>query len=567
MSELSTSPSVHPSQVDSDHAHRIGLDTLIDEEWLPLRPQPETSTETLRIAATDSFSSETQARLESEHGHRLEVIRISLHEHTDLLLAVFDELIATDSSDALRRVNPQASASTTFTVWQAAACIAGAVLVVVCAVLWPAPTLVVLLAAAGIAFLAATGFKFVVALKGAGVDVVEHVAGGDIAALNDQDLPVYTVLVPVYKEANIIGQLVGNLRELDYPEHKLEILVLVEADDDETRDAALASDPPENFRIITVPDGHPRTKPRACNVGLRFAKGQYLVIYDAEDRPDADQLHKAVAAFRRAEDSTVVLQASLSYFNARENWLTRMFTLEYNYWFYYMLAGLDALNLPIPLGGTSNHFRVDALRELGGWDPHNVTEDADLGIRASALGYRVGVINSTTMEEANRSVPNFLRQRSRWIKGYMQTVLVHARRPVSLMRAVGVIPFFAFLLLIGGTPLTFLLVIPFMLITGAVFVVPGLFDALDLNSWILWLGMVNFFIGSTIMVHLSMMGPYRKGNYRLVPWAALNPLYWVLHSLASYKALWQLVTRPHYWEKTHHGLTTFDHHDSEQVNQ
>ncbi|WP_258935358.1 glycosyltransferase [Nesterenkonia pannonica] len=163
-------------------------------------------------------------------------------------------------------------------------------------------------------------------------------------------------------------------------------------------------------------------------------------------------MKKAVAAFRQADSSTVVLQAALNYFNARENMLTRMFTLEYNYWFYYMLPGLDAAGLPIPLGGTSNHFRTSALRELGGWDPHNVTEDADLGIRASALGYRVGVISSTTMEEANTSVPNFIRQRSRWIKGYMQTVLVHARRPAALMKEVGPVAFFSFLLLIGGTP-------------------------------------------------------------------------------------------------------------------
>ncbi len=253
------------------------------------------------------------------------------------------------------------------------------------------------------------------------------------------------------------------------------------------------------------------------------------------------------------------MQAALNYFNADENVLTRMFTLEYNYWFDYMLAGLDAADLPIPLGGTSNHFRVSALIELGGWDPYNVTEDADLGIRASALGYRVGVVNSTTMEEANTSIPNFVRQRSRWIKGYMQTTLVHARRPLALIREIGLRRFASFALLIGGTPLTFLAVIPLYLVTVFTIFIPTEWFAPLFPVWLLWLTLVNFIIGNSAMVYLSMMGPYKRGTFDLILWALLNPVYWVLHSAASYKALWQLIVKPHYWEKTEHGLTTHSH--------
>ncbi|MFL0361154.1 glycosyltransferase family 2 protein [Curtobacterium flaccumfaciens] len=205
---------------------------------------------------------------------------------------------------------------------------------------------------------------------------------------------------------------------------------------------------------------------------LYVATGEYLVIYDAEDTPDPDQLKKAIIAFQRGGTDTVCFQAALNYFNARENLLTRMFTLEYSYWFDYMVAGLDHAALPIPLGGTSNHFRTASLIELGGWDPYNVTEDADLGIRASAVGYRVGVINSTTMEEANTSIPNFIRQRSRWIKGYMQTTLVHARRPIALIRELGLRRFAAFVLLITGTPATFLCVLPFYAVTAITLLLP-----------------------------------------------------------------------------------------------
>jgi cellulose synthase/poly-beta-1,6-N-acetylglucosamine synthase-like glycosyltransferase len=360
----------------------------------------------------------------------------------------------------------------------------------------------------------------------------------------------------VYREANVVADLLENLGALDYPREKLEILLLLEEDDVETIAAARAAAPPENFTFVIVPDGMPKTKPKACNVGLFFARGELLVIYDAEDRPDPDQLKKAVVAFRKGDDRLVCVQAALNYWNDEENALTRMFTLEYSFWFDYMLPGLDALKLPIPLGGTSNHFRTDALRRLGGWDPFNVTEDADLGIRASALGYTVGVVNSTTYEEANRNRHNWVRQRSRWIKGYMQTLLVHLRQPLRLVRTAGLRQTLAFALLIGGTPFTFLITPPLFALFVLSLLVPV--DALSrvFPNWVMWVCLVNLLLGNAAMVYVSMMGAFKRRRYRLVPWAVLNPAYWLLHAIASYKALWQLITRPHYWEKTIHGLST-----------
>jgi cellulose synthase/poly-beta-1,6-N-acetylglucosamine synthase-like glycosyltransferase len=434
------------------------------------------------------------------------------------------------------------------------------VILIALAVFFPAQVVIGLITVTGLVFLAGTIFKFVIAMLGAKFDVVERVRDADVAALTDLELPRYTVLVPVFREANIVAQLVANLGKIDYPVDKLEVLVLIEEEDKLTRDAFLGANPPPHMQIVTIPKGTPQTKPRACNVGLYFATGEYLVIYDAEDTPDADQLKKAVIAFRRGGEKTVCIQASLNYFNAGENVLTRMFTLEYSYWFDYMLAGLDVADLPIPLGGTSNHFRTAALIELGGWDPYNVTEDADLGIRASALGYRVGVVNSTTMEEANTSVPNFIRQRSRWIKGYMQTTLVHARRPRQLIREIGLRRFLSFALLIGGTPATFLGVLPLYLVTLCTILIPATVLAQFFPVWLLWLCLVNFIIGNTVMVYLSMMGPYKRGAFNLIIWAVLNPVYWILHSVAAYKGLWQLITKPHYWEKTEHGLTNQSSH-------
>ncbi len=429
------------------------------------------------------------------------------------------------------------------------------ILLGVCAWLWPWGTLQAVSVTIAFGFLIGVSFKFVVCMAGARRERSQAVTDEDVAALRDEDLPVYTVLAPMFHEAEVVHQLVTNLAKLDYPVAKLEVLLLLEEDDEETIGAAKSGGLPPWMTIVTVPRGQPQTKPKACNIGLFLAKGDYLVIFDAEDKPDPDQLKKAIVAFERGGERMVCVQAALNYWNVFENFLTRMFTAEYSFWFDYMLPGLDALQLPIPLGGTSNHFRTDGLRVLGGWDPFNVTEDADLGIRASALGYSVGVINSTTYEEANRKLGNWIRQRSRWVKGYMQTSLVHARNPRALIRVCGLKKTFGFALLIAGTPLSFLFVAPLWLLFGVSLLVPAPIFAEMYPGWVLWIGLFNLLVGNALMIYVSMMGAFLRQRYGLVIWALLNPVYWLLHSAASYKALWQLITRPHYWEKTTHGIS------------
>ncbi|MBF4621664.1 glycosyltransferase family 2 protein [Clavibacter sp. VKM Ac-2542] len=539
--------------IDPDLARPGDRARYLAEGWLPVRRLDDGR----QLVAAEERRRDPgfEAALAAELGGPIAVTLVDAWELKDAVLRLFGEAVADDAANRLFRRNPELSGRFVFSRGQKAGALVAAILLVALAVVWPRQTAVGALSAVSLAFLAATTFKFLVALQGARFDVVERVTDAEVARLDDADLPVYTVLVPVFREANIVAQLIENLGGLDYPAHKLEVLILIEEEDSETRDAIVHADPPAHFHIVTVPAGQPQTKPRACNVGLTLASGEFLVIYDAEDTPDPDQLKKALIAFERGGPEMVCVQAALNYFNATENALTRMFTLEYSYWFDYMLAGLDHSELPIPLGGTSNHFRTGALVELGGWDPYNVTEDADLGIRASAVGYRVGVINSTTMEEANTSIPNFIRQRSRWIKGYMQTTLVHARRPVALIREVGIVRFLSFALLIGGTPATFLGVIPFYLVTIASLAIPSTVLTSVFPAWALWTSLFNFLIGNGVMVYVSMMGPFKRGTFHLILWSLLNPVYWILHSIAAYKGLWQLLTRPHYWEKTEHGLT------------
>ena len=249
----------------------------------------------------------------------------------------------------------------------------------------------------------------------------------------------------MFREARVLPQLAAALKVLDYPPAKLDIKFVLEEVDAETIAAARALKLPPHFEILIVPDGAPRTKPRALNYALQFASGDYLVIYDAEDRPDPAQLRKAAAHFRKAAEVVVCLQGRLIFDNASENWLAKQFTIEYASLFGGILPMLDKARLPMPLGGTSNHFRTRTLRQLGGWDAHNVTEDADLGMRIYRAGLRAEVLELAPPLRRRACQPgNWLRQRTRWLKGWMQTYCVHMRQPLRLLRELGLRGFLAF---------------------------------------------------------------------------------------------------------------------------
>jgi len=386
---------------------------------------------------------------------------------------------------------------------------------------------------------------------GGGIDV----PAGDVAALDRASLPIYTVLVPAYREGNVLPILARALSALDYPHDRLDVKLLLEADDTETIVTARALQLPPFIDIVVVPVSEPRTKPKACNYGLQLARGEYVVIFDAEDIPEPDQLLKAVAAFRTVGPEVACLQAKLAYFNRGQNLLTRWFTAEYMMWFDLLLPALYAFRLPIPLGGTSNHFRRVVLRAIGAWDPYNVTEDADLGIRLHKAGYKTAVIDATTYEEANSDAGNWVRQRSRWLKGYMQTWLVHMRHPVALARSMGPVSFLGFQIIVGGTPITLLLNPVYAVLTTLWYMThAGVLHAL-FPGWVYALAAANLCIGNFAFMYANMIAVARRGVWDLVAWTVLSPVYWTLMSIAAWKALAQLITRPSYWEKTEHGLS------------
>ena len=375
--------------------------------------------------------------------------------------------------------------------------------------------------------------------------------------LREDELPFYTILVPMFREPESLPILANALRNLDYPLGKLDIKIVLEETDNETIDAAKALGLEGIFEIIRVPASKPQTKPKACNYALQFARGELLVIFDAEDKPEPDQLRKVVAAFRRARPNTACVQCQLNYYNARENWLTRMFTLDYALWFDLMLPGLEQLGVPIPLGGTSNHFKIKVLRELHAWDPFNVTEDADLGVRLTQKGYRVAVIDSTTFEEANCAVGNWIRQRSRWIKGYMQTFLVHSRKPLRFLRMTGPLGALGFVFFIGGTILSGLLNPVFWTIFIAWLALGITGTDIFFPPILLYLALFNLLAGNALFIYLAMIAPYRRGWLDLAPYGLTVFGYWLLTSIAAYKGLGQLISNPFYWEKTQHGISKF----------
>jgi cellulose synthase/poly-beta-1,6-N-acetylglucosamine synthase-like glycosyltransferase len=400
-------------------------------------------------------------------------------------------------------------------------------------------------------------FRTVLCLMSCGDESGFAVTQEEVDALEERELPVYTVLVPMYKEPAVLPILAAALRRMEYPRSKLDIKLVLEADDLETIDGAKALALEASFEIIRVPHSLPKTKPKACNYAIQFARGEYLTIYDAEDKPEPDQLKKAIVAFRKLGKNTACIQARLNYFNAEENWLTRMFTLEYSLWFDMFLPALDRLRVPIPLGGTSNHFDLAKLRDAGAWDPFNVTEDADLGLRFAAMGYRVGVVNSVTYEEANSHVGNWIRQRSRWMKGYMQTWLVNMRDPIGLIRRVGIKGFLSLHFFVGGGIMSGLgypfMLIPFLLwlftrthALQVFFPVP-----------VLAVSTLNLLAGNSFLIYLSMLAAAKRHDFSLLAPALTVPAYWLLMCIAAYKGLWQLVTRPFFWEKTTHGISKF----------
>lgn len=446
---------------------------------------------------------------------------------------------------------PEESAKRLLTLRQAVIAFITLSLAAAVSLCWPLSAFVAFNAVTALYFTAAIVFRFWLLIVG----WEERIDAAPIHKLHDDNLPVITILLPLYRDEAALPMLAQHVDALDYPDSKKDVKLLLEEDDHATIEEAVRLGLAHRYHMIVAPHCEPRTKPKACNIGLQLARGDLIVIYDAEDQPEPNQLKKAAAAFHDGDKNLACVQARLNYYNRDDNWLTRLFTLEYSLWFDWLLPALQKMRAPIPLGGTSNFFRTETLVTIGGWDPYNVTEDADLGLRLARLGYRVEVIGSTTFEEANCELGNWMRQRSRWLKGYLQTWLVHMRRPQQIIATTGWRGFLAVQLFVAGNVFS-ALINPVMWSAFVLWAVwrPASLEGM-LPTPLVWLNLFALFAGNLLFILTMMIGPLKRGWRNLVPYGLTAPAYWLLSSLAAYKALWQAFRRPHYWEKTDHVIS------------
>ncbi|WP_375326209.1 glycosyltransferase family 2 protein [Candidatus Tisiphia endosymbiont of Nemotelus uliginosus] len=364
-----------------------------------------------------------------------------------------------------------------------------------------------------------------------------------------QHLPIYTILLPLYKESNKLKSIIHYILNLDYPKNKLDVQIIIEADDLAMGQESILSTLPSYMHLIKVPFSLPRTKPKALNYAMQYCKGKYVVIYDAEDRPAPDQLLKAVIEFKTLPDEYVCLQAKLSFYNENENLLTKLFSIEYCIWFEYLLTGLSLMSLPVLLGGTSNHFKLEILQRVGFWDAYNVTEDADLGLRLSSFNYKVSIIDSYTFEESPIDIISWIHQRSRWIKGFFQIFLVFLAQK-DKCKKFKLTHIIVILIFVGFSSYSFCF-LPFLIII------------IKINNFsiIHYLWVINTFFtfsylyGSAFFILLIKKN--KINNFKILDIIALLlwPCYFLLHTIAGYKAIWEISFIPFKWNKTKHGVS------------
>ncbi len=544
------------SFADGQAPYRVHLPGAASQAWLLIeRPEPLAAENEPVIALNgQSFSISRLIALSRQLGQKRQHLKlITRQELIDSVTHSYGRVMVGRAVAGLMKARPDWSAKTGLAAWQvhwsaiAAGLVTGALIVA------PRMAMEVCALSLSLFFLLAIALRFAAVLNLA----FPNAEPEKRRLLSDAELPRYTVFVPLFKEVEILPHLANALARLNYPAAKLDIKIVLEEVDASTIEAASKLAFPGNVDLIVVPDRLPRTKPKALNYALQFATGDLAVIYDAEDRPEPDQLRKAATRFHHASADVACLQARLDYFNASENWLSRQFTIEYATLFRGLLPLLSRFGLPLPLGGTSNHFRIGVLRALGAWDPFNVTEDADLGMRLHRAGYRVETLDSTTYEEACcQSVP-WIKQRTRWLKGWMQTFGVHMRSPLTTLRETGLTGFLAFHAYFAGIIVSslahplFYLVLAYDAWNGTLFQRGATLG----DDVLLAVAVANFVGGYAVNIALGAMSLRGTKHKGLWPHVLFIPVYWLYVSAAAYRAVWQLFYAPFYWEKTEHGVS------------
>ncbi|MHC0053191.1 glycosyltransferase family 2 protein [Actibacterium sp. D379-3] len=524
----------------------IGINTCLDQGVLPVRRlggativatcRPDQFA-TLRRRLPDSFGDPVMALSSERNLHRA--------------------ILATRNRRLTQKAETRVAEAESCRYWYAAGprttLATGLIVLALLAVLAPVATLSLLTGWAFVTLAATTALKAAAAVTTLRARNQAQAATAPPERPAIARLPVVSVMVPLFREQDIVPRLVARLGRLTYPKELLDICLVTEEDDDTTREMLARASLPYWMRVITVPTGSLKTKPRALNFALDFCRGSIIGVYDAEDAPAPDQIHRIVRLFHERGPEVACLQGVLDFYNSRKNWFSRCFTVEYAGWFRIILPGIARMGLVVPLGGTTLFFRRQVLEELGGWDAHNVTEDADLGIRLARHGYRTELVATVTEEEANCALWPWIKQRSRWLKGYAMTWAVHMRDPVLLWRQLGPWKFAGFQVLFLGTLTQFLLV-PLMwsfwlLVLGLPHPLSQVMSPPVLSA------MVSLFLCSEVVnIAIGIAGATLARKRWLWVWVPSLHLYYPLAAIANYKALLEMVIKPFYWDKTQHGV-------------
>lgn len=526
--------------IDMRLVDMLGVKTCLRDGILPWRSCGEETV--IVVADVQTFLSQ-RAGLTGLFGP----LRMAVAPYRDIEAALLRLRGAQLAEDAETSVAVDLSCRT-FSPKQVRQSLAGLLVLLSLAIAFDATaTLTILTLIALTAMLAFTGLKLA-----SGVTVLMRPRPTVASNVQVFSQPVVSVMVAMYKESDIAPRLVRRLSRLDYPRDLLDIILVVEAEDEQTRTALRHSCLPTWMRVVVVPKGAVKTKPRALNYALDQCRGSIIGVYDAEDAPDPSQIRKVVQRFHESTEKVACLQGVLDFYNPETNWLSRCFTIEYATWFRIFLPGIERLGFAVPLGGTTLFFRREALEKLGKWDAYNVTEDADLGMRLARCGYRTELIDTVTEEEANCRTWPWVKQRSRWIKGFMMTWATHMRAPVKLWRELGPKQFLGFQILLLGSILQQLMapllwsfwVLPFGLHHPVASFIP---------HWAFLAMMGSFFTAEAIALVIGVAA-LRKTKHRLSWWwVPTLIMYHPLATISAYKGLYELLTKPFYWDKTSHG--------------
>lgn len=399
-------------------------------------------------------------------------------------------------------------------------------------------------------------FKFVAMSRSLPVEQ-DTLSPEDLASVTDEELPVMSVLIPLYKEKEVIPQIFKYLSDFDYPQEKLDIIFILESTDTETAQAFLDMHPPSHFKALLSPDVQPKTKPKAMNVAFSAAKGDILVIFDAEVLPERDQLKRAYLTFKLHPEAGY-LHSRMDVYNADENWITRLYTGEFCYFYHYYLPGLVASNFPLPISGHSTYFRREVIEKVGAWDAYNVAEDCDIGIRIYRKGFGSGrMLDTHTWEQSTTTIPTWVRQRTRWIQGFIQTSIVQLRYPLLLKRELKTWRnFVVFLILVPGNVILNILNIFQWMMFALWHTTHAPFLQVAYSGFTLYLATICFVVGNFFFTFYSMYALYKRKHYSTVPWAMLMFAYWIMLGIATIRATIHLFLHPYKWDKTAHFISS-----------